>query len=405
MDSELAESGSRRCRDLSQAEGLAARAYHQKVAADLELMDLVAEVEAYRLYASSAYESTEAWLAAYLGMGFMKSLEFVRIALGLQEHRLLREGYETGTLSYDHLRALIQVVTAQNQAELVRDCTGLSIADTFRLVDRLKQVDCLDSQLAHSERFLEMSWDHGRRVLLLSGQLPEEAGAKVEKAIDALAEKIPDDPQEECTPMAAKRADALCQLAGATITKDPARATVVVHVDAETLSLNEGSAEIAGGPSLAPETARRLLCDGNYCLVIDLPDGTEIPAGRKTSSLTRRTRRRVLYRDRRCRVPGCRRKKLVEVHHIQHQIDGGGHELENLVLLCEYHHRWVHEGGYLIRGDPPDIWLEHPSLPPVRGGPPRLPPEPDLQSTQQSTTTSYLPRNLPGIVPAAAPAY
>lgn len=335
-------------------------------------MNLVAEVDRYELYFSSGYDSTEAWLVTYLGMGFMRSIEYVRIAVGLQGLPLLREAYRTGIFSYDHLRALIQVINPDNEARLLEECQGRSVSDTFHMVDTLKKLDAVDSQIARSERYLEMSWDKEGRALLLNGRLPEEAGAQVEKAIDALAAKIPDEEGEDFTSMAAKRADALCQMAGAVVTKHPAKATVVVHIGAEALTSNEGSAEIVGGPAVAPETVRRLLCGGNLSMVVDLPDGTYLEAGPQTSTLTRNKRRQILKRDKRCRVPGCRRKKVVEVHHIQWRCNGGGHELSNLVLLCEHHHRCVHEGGFSIRGTPPFIWLDHPRSPPVRTGPPTL---------------------------------
>lgn len=366
----------RHARDLCEAEALAARAYHRKLEGDVALMDLVAEVERYELYASSGYESTGSWLATYLGMGYRKSEEYVGIAVALQKLPRLRDTYRTGVLSYDHLRALIQVAGPDSEGDLLEACTALSVSDTFRLVDKIKAVSAEDARDTHAERWLETSWGMDRRLLLLNAQLPEEAGVKVEKAIDALARKIPDDPGEPFTPIEAKRADALCQMADAVITKHPSRATVVVHVDAEALGSGEGAAEIPDGPTVSVETARRLLCDGNLCYAIDLPDGTQIDLGRQRSILSRKKRRQIHKRDRRCRVPGCRRKKLVEVHHIHERRNGGSHDLPNLVLLCESHHWCVHEGGFIIRGSPPNIWLEHPHLPPIKVGPP-LRPKPD----------------------------
>jgi hypothetical protein len=35
-----------------------------------------------------------------------------------------------------------------------------------------------------------------------------------------------------------------------------------------------------------------------------------------------------------------------------HWAHGGGTDLENLVLVCDAHHRLVHEGGWSIRGRP-----------------------------------------------------
>jgi hypothetical protein len=37
------------------------------------------------------------------------------------------------------------------------------------------------------------------------------------------------------------------------------------------------------------------------------------------------------------------------VHHVRHRARGGGNELTNLVELCWFHHRLVHEGGWNVR--------------------------------------------------------
>ena len=38
----------------------------------------------------------------------------------------------------------------------------------------------------------------------------------------------------------------------------------------------------------------------------------------------------------------------MHAHHIQHWARGGSTTLENLVQLCSYHHRLVHEGGFSV---------------------------------------------------------
>ena len=65
-------------------------------------------------------------------------------------------------------------------------------------------------------------------------------------------------------------------------------------------------------------------------------------------------RRKVRHRDRHCRFPGCDRTRALHIHHIRHRADGGPTELWNLALLCPFHHRFVHEHGWRIIGDPAD---------------------------------------------------
>jgi hypothetical protein len=53
-------------------------------------------------------------------------------------------------------------------------------------------------------------------------------------------------------------------------------------------------------------------------------------------------------RDRGCTFPGCHRKHYLDAHHLQHWIAGGETTRENLTLLCTYHHRLLHEGGFRV---------------------------------------------------------
>jgi hypothetical protein len=39
----------------------------------------------------------------------------------------------------------------------------------------------------------------------------------------------------------------------------------------------------------------------------------------------------------------------VDAHHVVHWALGGETKLSNLVLMCRFHHRLVHEGGYSVR--------------------------------------------------------
>jgi hypothetical protein len=54
----------------------------------------------------------------------------------------------------------------------------------------------------------------------------------------------------------------------------------------------------------------------------------------------------------RCAVPGCRNHRFLEVHHLEPQAEGGGHDAENMTLLCSAHHRLYHEGYLAIEGTP-----------------------------------------------------
>jgi hypothetical protein len=76
---------------------------------------------------------------------------------------------------------------------------------------------------------------------------------------------------------------------------------------------------------------------------------------RATTTVTLRKREQVLARDGYCcTVPGCRRNVGLDLHHIDYQNHGGGHELSNLTAICDLHHRAVHFGKLVIGGIAPD---------------------------------------------------
>ncbi len=129
---------------------------------------------------------------------------------------------------------------------------------------------------------------------------------------------------------------------------------MVVHVDEGVLAGGAaGGCELDEGPSVAPETARRLACDSSVVRVRER-EGKTLSVGRKTRSVPPAVRRALKRRDHGCRFPGCENRLFVDAHHIRHWARGGETSLDNLVLLCRRHHRLVHEGGYSVERLPND---------------------------------------------------
>ena len=136
---------------------------------------------------------------------------------------------------------------------------------------------------------------------------------------------------------------------GGGLVSDPT-ATVVVLVEEDVLSLDaDGVCRMEGGPNLSPETARRLACDAATHTIAVGPDGTPRLVGKATKTVSRRLRRELGIRDdHSCQFPGCDLIGRLHAHHIVHREHHGPNVLDNLVTLCAFHHRLVHEGGYRI---------------------------------------------------------
>ena len=72
-----------------------------------------------------------------------------------------------------------------------------------------------------------------------------------------------------------------------------------------------------------------------------------LDVGRRTRTIPPALRRALEVRDRGCRFPGCG-LRFTDGHHVKHWADGGETTLDNLILLCRFHHRLVHEGGWRV---------------------------------------------------------
>ena len=64
-----------------------------------------------------------------------------------------------------------------------------------------------------------------------------------------------------------------------------------------------------------------------------------------------------MIRDRgRCQFTGCHQTRHLKAHHLIHWADGGPTDLDNLILLCQFHHTAVHEGQMTIRRSQERSW-------------------------------------------------
>ena len=85
--------------------------------------------------------------------------------------------------------------------------------------------------------------------------------------------------------------------------------------------------------------------------LVENDHGQALNLGRKTRAIPPAMRRALDARDGGCRFPGCTNHRFVDAHHITHWVDGGETALDNLVLLCRRHHRFMHEYGFQITRD------------------------------------------------------
>jgi hypothetical protein len=281
-----------------------------------------------------------------------KARRWIAAAHALEALRGLSAALTRGELGIDKVLELCRFATATTELKLVAWARRVSTAAVRHRADREVAPPIDDVRLA--ERSRSVWWwyeDEGSRFRL-SADLPAAQGAVIAKAIERETERIPvmPDEEDEAHVAEARRADALLALCSARLASDPDpdRASVVIHtqIDAEG---HPRAAEIEDGPAIHPETARRMLCNARVQSVVEDPAGEVVAVGRMGREPSAWMARQLRYRDRECRFPGCGARRFTEAHHIVWWRHGGRTELPNLVLICSFHHRLVHESGWRIQ--------------------------------------------------------
>ena len=294
------------------------------------------------------------WLSWRVGMDLGAAREKVRVARTLGELPVIDEALRKGEISYSKVRAMTRVATAENEAELLgmaRSATGAQLEKICRLK---RMVNALAGEWAkevEGRRYVVERATEDGMVSIQLRLLPEEA-ARVMKALEVAG--------------GGNRADGAVALADATLggrlcggdegTSMRPPVEVVVHVQAADL---EGRTELGDGVSA--ETSRRLLCDAGVVPMLEDEQGKTIDVGRKTRTIPAALRRALDARDGGCRFPGCTNRIFTDAHHVEHWLDGGETNLDNTVLLCRRHHRYLHEYGFAVERAGDELVFRDPS--------------------------------------------
>lgn len=313
------------------------------------MLQLVTEFSSRKAWQQDGCCSMADWLVARLGVGRRTADDVVRVAGRLNELPVMAGELSDGALSFDQAKAASQLASVETDAETTEYAKANTVAHLEGLVRLNRGVPKHDDDERRRRRSLWWRWDHEHGWLRLGGQLADVDGAKVVAAIERMAKDAPADPVSGLyEPYESRCADALVALAGQSLAdiSDTDVDTVVVHVDAKTMT-----GQLDNGITISQITAQRLLCDTKCQLVFQAADGKPVGVGRTTREPPRWLRRMVRHRDRTCRFPGCGRSRWTEVHHLRYWSRNGPTDLENLGLLCCYHHGLIHTQGWKIEGD------------------------------------------------------
>ena len=335
-------------------------------AANARFLALIAELDRRRGWAEWGVKSCAHWLNWQCGIGLGAAREKVRVAHALGKLPRIAAAMVEGRVSYAKARELTRVADASNESYLLNIAlcgTASHVEETVRSYRRALDAEELTRD-AIQQRDQRLSFNtESDGSMVIRGRVPAEIGALFKRALEAAEDSLPipknvpagtfsDDLQRACK----RRVEALAVLAESFLATGPQelaggdRQQIVVHVDAGTLRHSHaGRCELEHGPAIAAETARRLSCDASLISIVEGERGEPLNVGRKTRIIPPAIRRALSCRDKGCRFPGCSFKRYVDGHHVKHWAHGGETKLSNLMTLCRFHHRLVHEGRVVIQ--------------------------------------------------------
>jgi hypothetical protein len=294
-------------------------------------------------------------LSHRLGISYWKAERWVACARALEDLPLLARALEQGRLSLDKVVELSRFAGVEDEADLIRWADGASAGRIRRVGELRRRTQANEAERDAAQRSVWWWWSQDGRRFGLEADLPAAEGLVVSRAIARLAAKIPAMPGEGGRGFAAeRRADALVSLSSAALAAetDLDRATIVVHATPEALASDDRSVSAEGGAVLHAATARRLACTARIQAVLEDPSGTPLRLGRTRREPSAWMLRQLRHRDGECTFPGCGHRTFTQGHHVAWWEHGGRTDLDNLVLVCTFHHRLVHEHRWSLARDP-----------------------------------------------------
>ncbi len=365
------------------------------------LLELVGEFDAIGgMKHWIGFKSLAHWLSLSCAKTPGVAREHVRIARALRRMPSITSLFREGRLSYSKAREVTRVVGVVDEARLAGLAVTATAAQLAKMISGFRSADGMRIPQQHKR---SVTW-HEREdgMIDVRARLPKEDAAVLIAAMDAARDQFgppppKPDPAGDCGEAAPgvgvySSADALLDVARVFLNTTPQdrsgedRSLVVVHVSAENLANdvpagtpavaqpvpmeaervdaesedladvsnvpagmpNSAVCHIAGVGAIERATAQKLACDSPVLGAVVDKHGHVLALGRTRRLVTKAQRRALMIRDGMCRYPGCHQTRHLKAHHRVPWIAGGRTDLDNLILLCQWHHTAVHEGGVTI---------------------------------------------------------
>ena len=171
-----------------------------------------------------------------------------------------------------------------------------------------------DCRARFAAREFQMWRARGSSMLQFRGQLPDDLGVRFEAEIVRRTEAMKPKKGQPWAPFEQRAADALMSLLDP-IPHDDDTPSLAPLAGIQAAVPLVGPAEIAGIP-IADSLLEQLRANASITPVLVDVDGVVLAIGRAAPAISEKLRRAVLLRDARCRIPGCARRRGLQVHHL-----------------------------------------------------------------------------------------
>ncbi len=288
----------------------------------------------------------------------------VKLARKLEKLPMVAAAFAEGAISQRHASVIATAATPARMAEftnlenelveVARKCPPNELAAVVRYV-----TDALDGdggadaeEKIHARRRYHQSRTLDD-MLATNGVFDPESAEFAESALKTARAR--DEREAETRTAGQRNADAFTMIMRQWLelthanTPDHVRSQAIAVVDlAETPGIGpeliaQAREERRRDGHLSRVTLERIACDGNISRAIMFGKSEVLDLGRTTRIASPAQFRALIARDRHCRAPGCTEPpRRGQAHHKWWWTRGGPTDLDNLELLCWYHHRQRH---------------------------------------------------------------
>lgn len=269
-------------------------------ACEVELLDVIEQCEKYRVFSALGYSSLFAYATQNLGLSEDLACSYINISRKSREVPALKSAIADGSITISKANRLTRVMNQENQKH------WLEVAKTSSKRALEKLVASENPRAAVVEKINYVSADR----LEMQVGISEKLMIQLRRAQDVISQK-------KRRPVSLEEViDVIC--ADYLRREDP---------------LEKAERQLAKGKlrDTVPQQPQRLSGPGR--IRPPIPSATR-------HLLTLSSNSQCVYR-----LPNgkrCVERRFLEIHHVRPLSEGGGHDIENLQILCSAHHQHQH---------------------------------------------------------------